>query len=390
VHLENCEGCCVRDNRFYNLGGDAVRLQDSNTRNQIVGNQIAYVGGSGVSVASNQPGNTHTWAHKAVLLENSRRYPKVIRNVIANNHIHHCGEIKKNCGGVQFYGINSVDNRIAHNLIHHMSDKGMTMQDGFGRFIVEYNELHTLGLEIADTGGIMTNRWFILEEDPELAQGNLIRFNLIRNCIGCGAYSEQRHPKGEGDGTKAGGRIWSPYYTWGIYFDNSGTENTVYGNIVISTVLGGVSMPVGSPKNNQVENNIFIASSGNQIDLRMGSGARGNRFLRNIVYYANPEAMLLAARPSATQTIAQCDYNLYYLAGDQKLRVRGIEGGAFADWKKLGFDKHSLISDPLFVDPESGDYRLRPESPAFKLGFRPIDVQRIGLQGRYRVVDMQR
>ena len=384
VTLQHCEDCCVTDNRFFMLGGDAVRLHSANARNQIVGNEIAFVGGAGISLASDGPGNTHTWADQAVLRQNSQQYPRSIRNVISNNHIHHCGVIKKNCGGVQLYGINSIDNVISHNLIHHMSDKGLTMQDGFGRFIVEYNELYQLGLEIADTGGLMTNRWFVLEGDPELGQGNVIRFNLIRDCIGCAAYDEQRHPKGEGDKTTADGRIWTPYYTWGVYFDNSGVDITVYGNIITSTVLGGVSMTVGSAKNNRVENNIFISNSGNQIDLRMGSRAFGNRFLRNILYYTNRDAALLAALPAAGDTIAQCDYNIYHPAAGQPLRIRGIGDETFSDWRKLGFDEHSLIADPLFVDPAGGDYRLKPESPAHKLGFQPIDIDRIGLQEKYR------
>ena len=44
--------------------------------------------------------------------------------------------------------------------------------------------------EIADTGGINTNRWFVLKNNPELAQGNIFRFNLIGNVIGCGAYAD--------------------------------------------------------------------------------------------------------------------------------------------------------------------------------------------------------
>ena len=380
VTLEECEHCRIDDNLFRNIGGDAIRLHGPNRHNRIAGNEISHVGGSGVSLASHGPMNTHVWNDKAEFRRVSAQYPRLVSNVITNNHIHHCGVIKKNCGGVQLFAINSVDTLISHNLIHDMSDKGMIMQDGFGRFIVEYNEMYRLGLEIADTGGLMTNRWFVLEDDPDLSHGNIVRYNLIRDCIGCGAYTEQRNPKGEGDRIQANGRIWAPYYTWGIYFDNSGRDITVYGNIVISTVLGAVSMPVGEPQNIRIENNIFIGSSGNQVDLRTGSGARGNRFQRNIIYYTDPDAMLLAARASVKQTLAVCDHNIYFHAAGGPLQIRGIGDGTFAEWKKLGFDEHSLVTDPLFVDASGGDYRLRPDSPAYGLGFRPIPLERIGLQ----------
>jgi len=50
----------------------------------------------------------------------------------------------------------------------------------------------------------------------------------------------------------------------------------------------------------------------------------------------------------------------------------------WAAWQAMGFDEHSLVADPLFVDPDKDDYRLKPESPALKLGFRQIPVERIG------------
>ena len=50
----------------------------------------------------------------------------------------------------------------------------------------------------------------------------------------------------------------------------------------------------------------------------------------------------------------------------------------WASWQSLGLDKHSLIADPLFVDAEKEDYHLQPNSPAFKLGFQPIPVEKIG------------
>jgi hypothetical protein len=40
----------------------------------------------------------------------------------------------------------------------------------------------------------------------------------------------------------------------------------------------------------------------------------------------------------------------------------------------------AIIADPKFVDPGKGDYRLQPDSPAFKLGFRPIDLESVGVR----------
>jgi len=47
--------------------------------------------------------------------------------------------------------------------------------------------------------------------------------------------------------------------------------------------------------------------------------------------------------------------------------------------QKNGVDKNSLSVDPLFVDPENGDFTLKPDSPALKLGFVPIDISKAGL-----------
>jgi hypothetical protein len=98
--------------------------------------------------------------------------------------------------------------------------------------------------------------------------------------------------------------------------------------------------------------------------------------VRNIVHYTDPKAMLLAASSTTRKAVAECDDNVYFLAANQEPQIRGV--GSLSDWKKLGFDQHSLVADPQFMDVERGDYRLRPESPAFALGFQPIPVDQIG------------
>ena len=59
--------------------------------------------------------------------------------------------------------------------------------------------------------------------------------------------------------------------------------------------------------------------------------------------------------------------------------LRQVE--ALDEWQSLqtrGFDRHSVMADPLFVDANKDDYRLKPDSPALRLGFQPIPVEKIG------------
>jgi len=48
-------------------------------------------------------------------------------------------------------------------------------------------------------------------------------------------------------------------------------------------------------------------------------------------------------------------------------------------WQALGYDQHSVFADPMFVDAVNGDYGVKPESPALKLGFKDFDVSSAGL-----------
>ncbi len=52
----------------------------------------------------------------------------------------------------------------------------------------------------------------------------------------------------------------------------------------------------------------------------------------------------------------------------------------WTSWQAEGWDQHSLIADPKFMDWKNDDFRLKPESPAFKLGFEAIPVEKIGVR----------
>ncbi|MBI3987214.1 MAG: right-handed parallel beta-helix repeat-containing protein, partial [Lentisphaerae bacterium] len=49
-----------------------------------------------------------------------------------------------------------------------------------------------------------------------------------------------------------------------------------------------------------------------------------------------------------------------------------------ARWQAVGNDLHSVVADPLFRDLAKRDFTLAPDSPALRLGFKPIDVSDVG------------
>jgi hypothetical protein len=110
---------------------------------------------------------------------------------------------------------------------------------------------------------------------------------------------------------------------------------------------------------------------------------------RNIFYSAGKDTVFIDELPPSNRRStedrrgralarakdAHTDYNIYYCAANSKLGKTMLKKQQ-AD----GVDTHSLAVDPLFVDPENGDFRLKPNSPALKLGFVPFDMSKVGLR----------
>ena len=93
---------------------------------------------------------------------------------------------------------------------------------------------------------------------------------------------------------------------------------------------------------------------------------------------------LIARFPSQPPELKSCYVRVRLPDGDGAVCVDDVELHAaetmeeWDAWQVLGMDRHSLIADPLFINAAQDDYRLKPESPAFKLGFKPIPVEKIG------------
>lgn len=357
VHLKGAEHCRIENNYFDSVGGNAVYLESYNARNVISGNEISGAGANGVC-----------------LLGTKIKHP--IFNRVTDNYIHHSGTINKYTAGI-FTGM-SDGNIISHNRIEHLPHHGINLSNSpYGRNFVEYNDIRWVDEEVADSTAI--NCWMEDPPDKNVQRcGHVIRFNYISDVYGCEVI----------DG-KVGRSKMFP--SSGIYLDNYTSNCFVYGNIIVRCAHSGVVVHAG--KNNLIENNIIIDSprsitfqdyvSGMEYWKQMNGFMTGNHVLRNIFYQSNVDNRLFGLSNWTDQTIAQSDFNLFFHVNDNNYVIDDNSNPSkskitYEEWKHLGYDTNSAIIDPLFVDPKSDDYRLKPESPAFELGFNIIDVSKIG------------
>jgi len=349
VVMSGARDCSVEDCEFPWLGGYAVKLANRSERCTVLRNQAHDMGQGGVILVDGTADEAH---HCEVL----------------GNTLERLGLIYKHVAGV--YVCHGSDNRIAHNRIvdvprYAVSVKSQGEEALSQRNVVEYNEMIRTNLETNDTGAFESLGY------EHRDSGNIVRYNLILDSVGLM--------------TTAAGEIQSPCFTWGVYLDDYSSGTTVYGNIVARTVVGGVCVHGG--QNNIIRNNVFVEGHDHQVRLQpRDEFMKGNEFVNNIVAYSRPESQLVFSWRSAKGLFAEWDRNVYWLKGSDipSLGAYLTPEGTWEQWLAAGFDAHSALADPLFVDPEHDDYRLQPDSPAFALGFEPIPVDRIGPKGLER------
>ncbi|MBI3923450.1 MAG: right-handed parallel beta-helix repeat-containing protein, partial [Armatimonadetes bacterium] len=218
------------------------------------------------------------------------------------------------------------------------------------------------------------NCWHEIPPDAE-PPGHVIRCNLISD-------TGNRDKSGVGHCT----------YSMGIYLDNWSSNCLVEGNVIVNTQPEGRGIAIlVKGHNNIVENNILVNSGLCHLHVcdhccyeEFATVVAGNIFYDGL--NTGSPALDLARRDHPRKVLLQCDRNLFYATGSGDPLV--LKDVPFSKWaakdtaEEAGYDAHSLVADPLFVDAANGDYRLKPESPAFALGFRPIPFDRIGVRGR--------
>ena len=163
------------------------------------------------------------------------------------------------------------------------------------------------------------------------------------------------------------------YGGWGIYPDEGSTGITIEKNVVWNTKSASFHQHYG--RENVVRNNVFALGREAQIMRTRAEDHLSFTMEKNIVYWS--EGKLLASNWTGDRYAL--DDNVYWNASGKPF---DFAGASLGEWRKRGHDAHSIVADPLFVDPEHGDFRLKAESPALALGIESIDARSAGRTGR--------
>jgi hypothetical protein len=338
VRAEAAVDCAVEGCRFLHLAGYGLDLGRGCQRWRVAGNEMFDLGAGGVRLGEARVGPDTVEANR--------------EHMVTDNHLHHLGRVY--APGIGVLILQSGVNRVAHNHIHDLFYTAISVGWTWGyqespchHNVIEFNHLHDIGqFLLSDMGAVYTL-------GPQT--GTVVRNNLIHDV---NSFT---------------------YGGWGLYTDEGSTDIVLENNVVYRTKSAGFHQHYG--KENRIRNNIFAFGRESQLMRSREEEHSSFTFERNIVYFDSGD--LLGSAWSNDHFV--CDYNLYFDArpGAAPDALR-FKGATLAEWRQRGHDAHSLIADPQFVAPKEYDFRLQPTSPAWVVGFKPIDLSDVGVRKPYR------
>ncbi len=274
--------------------------------------------------------------------------------VIDNNIIRDAGHVFPCAVGIIIF--NASDNSLTHNEITDLRYSGISVGWVWGyafspskRNRIAYNHIHHLGWgELSDMGGVYT---------LGASEGTVVNNNLIHHI-----YSFD-------------------YGGWGLYTDEGSYDIIMENNLVYACKNSGFHQHYG--KENIIRNNIFALNIRAQLQATRIEEHRSLSFTNNIIYFNS--GTLLSSNWDKFNLVT--DNNCYW---DTRIKDILFSKKSFSEWRKEGKDIHSVIRNPLFVNPESFDFHFRNLSVARKIGFKPFDYTEAGVYGSDAWKDLAR
>lgn len=330
--------------------GTALSL--SNVANcRVAGCVIRNTGSWAVSLSGKESGvvgcDIYNTADGGVTLSGGDRMKLIPAGLYVDNcHIYRYGRWNPICKpAVQ---VDGVGNRVTHNLIN--DGPHMAIMWGGNDHLFEYNEMHSV-VHSANDAGIMYAGY-----NPAM-RGHVIRYNYFHHVYGF-----------QGKGCN------------GIYLDDMFCSATIFGNVFYKVPRAAF---IGGGHDNVVDNNIFVdCKPALHVDARMMGWAAASvpimkQRLEEVPYKEEPW------RSRYPQLLTYLEGN--YAEPRGNLVARNIcVGGRWDEIEPkakpgVTLTNNLVDQDPLFVDAAHENFQLRDDSPAYKLGFQRIPIEKIGL-----------
>ncbi|MCK6423125.1 MAG: right-handed parallel beta-helix repeat-containing protein [Aquabacterium sp.] len=373
----------IKGNHVFGIGGNGVEADGQINKLTVEGNLVHGVGGDGINV----------YGHESV--------GRPSEFTIRNNHVHHTGEIAGDSAGISVGS--SSHGVIAHNLIHDVPRAGLRVY-GFAHLNPPVFDATELRFEFNDVSRAVTDSQDSgLLHTGGVGPGVTIHNNRFHDSalpfsFGEGLYLDMCNTgvavsHNIVDGLQAGaaaglapgfdGRLWPDHVTFhGIHI--VGSDISVVNNVVSQNRLSRGE--IGTSGNNP---------SADCQDARVQT--RDASVKRNI-FAGNAVDAVYSFLSFDEGQVGAADENLFFHASGIYNVGFGYGGGpvfsssteSLDQWRTghaRAFDRNTILADPRFVDAAKRDFRLRPDSPAHRLGFREIDQAAIGLTADFPYAD---
>ncbi len=338
IHFANCE--------IAHTGLHAIWFKNGCADSSVTHCHLHDLGGGGVYVGEtkrpeDERVNHHITIDDCIIQHGGRLHPSACGVVFT--HTRHCAVTHCDIGDFYYSGVSAGWNW------------------GYGdtascETLVENNHIHHLGWAyLSDMGG-----FYGLGTSP----GTAIRGNHVHHVAA------------------------HRYGGWGLYNDEGSSTVLMENNLVHDTWNAGFHQHYGYF--NTVRNNIFAFGHTAQIQATRNEPRLRFRYLNNIVVW-DPESPLLDGGEWNWKFFDKIDRgdpkdslvfrNNLYWPTDGKIPPHLTKTHfTWDEWRKLGRDSGSLFADPLFEDIAKRDFRLKPGSPAGKIGFKPWDLTLAGVR----------
>ncbi len=339
IQLDNAKNIDFLNCEIAHTGLHAIWFRKDCSYSRIEHCHLFDLGGGGVKIGDQRPGMD---------LKDTTGLTKHI--TVHNNIIHHGGYVFPCAVGVIIF--HGSDNEITHNEIADFRYTGISVGWIWGyahspskRNKIEFNHIHHLGWgELCDMGGVYT---------LGASEGTTVNNNVIHHI-----YS-----------FKYGG--------WGLYTDEGSYNVRMENNLVYACKNAGFHQHYG--KENIIRNNIFAYNLLSQLQFTRPEEHLSLIFTNNIIYFNEGLLYMSMGDDKWTKAIVNIDNNCYW---DERTKNPKFHGNLMlTDWQKLGHDKHSILADPLFVNPQQFDFHFKNTSVVRKINFKPFDYSKAGVYG---------